>query len=165
MGGDRQIHIIPEQGGTGGLWAPQTRLPLKSGTRALSAHLCQFFPGKEAIPRRAPEILKLDPMSLSPAQSLTSTWLVALLRSPLAAKPLCSLLCAVGHLDSENMVPSVLRGPGPGGGREGAGCWVRRTRGHSRQVGEEGGVPTARLVGWPEAGWADKGRRRPRMAG
>lgn len=42
------------------------RLPLKSGTRALSAHLCQFFPGKEAIPRRAPEILKLDPMSLSP---------------------------------------------------------------------------------------------------
>lgn len=134
-------------------------------TCPFSSHLCQFFSGKEAIPRRAPEILKLDPTFLSPGQSLISPWVMALPRSPLAAKPLCSSLCAVGHLDSENTVPSVLRGLGPGGGHEGAGCWVRRMQGHSRQVAEEGGVQTARLVGWPEAGWADKGQRRPRIVG
>ena len=27
------------------------------------------------------------------------------------------------------------------------------------------GVQTARLVGWPEAEWADKGQRRPRIVG
>lgn len=121
-----------EQGGIGGLWAPQMRLPPQIWDTALSAHLCQFFLARKQFPE-SPEILKFR--SAVPFPSLIahfsmghgSTEILGRLSVPRVHRSVLSgiwiLVRIWCHQSLEDRdLEEAMRG---------AGCWVRRMPGHS----------------------------------